>query len=121
MGNEVAIPTVALDHMSSVYLEYMEKRKTIEILLKEKSKLEAQLREAVGDNEQATIMGEVVVTNAPVNKLRAKELEKRNPGLYKQYLVPRLVDVFNVEAFQSEHPNLYSQFQSRQFLFKEAK
>lgn len=121
MGNEAAVRTVALDHISSVYLEYMEKRRTIGLLAKEMEKLEARLRKEVGDNEQATIMGEVIITNRPVNKLRAKELEQRNPDLYKQYLKPKLVEVFDAKAFQAENPNLYSQFQSRQFLFKEAK
>lgn len=118
-SNEVAVPVATLDHMSSVYLEYMEKRNTIAILAKEAEKLEAKLRQAVGDSHEATIMGEVVITNRPINRLRAKELEKHNPDLYKQYLVPKVVEVFNSEAFQAENPNIYAQFQSRQFLLKD--
>jgi hypothetical protein len=121
MSNEVAVPSVALDHMSSVYLEYMEVRKTMDILAKQKEKLETQLRDAVGEHEQATIMGEVVITNRPTKTFKAKDLERDNPNLYKEYVRLKYVEVFDKDTFAVDHPNLYTQYQSRQFLFKEAK
>lgn len=119
MAKELA--TVAIDHVSSTYLEYIEKRRTITILAKEMEKMEQILREAVGSNEVATIMGDVVITNKPSKRLKARELEADNPDLYGEYVKPVLVDQFDSEAFRNEHPALFRQYQSRSFLFKEAK
>lgn len=120
MGKEMATK-VAIDHLSGTYLEYMEKRRTVDILTKEMEKLEAKIREAVGDAEAATVFGEVVITNRPIKRFKAKALEEDNPTLYKEYTRPVIVDQFDAEAFQADHPNLYQQYQSRQFIWKEAK
>lgn len=121
MSKKELVPTVAIDHLSGTYLEYLEKRRAVAVLTGEMEKLEAKLREAVGTNFAATIFDEVVITNRPTKRLRARELEEDNPDLYKEYTEPKLVDVFNAEKFQAEHPALYQQYQSRSFLFKEAK
>lgn len=112
---------VAIDHMSGTYLEAVERRRAIKVMEAELARLERKLRAAIGDNEAATIFGEEVITNRPVKKLRAKQLAEDNPVLYKQYTRPMLVDQFDAEAFQADHPNLYEQYRSRQFLYKENK
>lgn len=110
----------AIDHVAGKWLQYREMRDNRDALDKQISKLEQELREAVGDATEATIFGETVVTNKPVNTFRAKEFAADNPVLFKEFTRPVLKDEFDVDAFKAAHPNLFTQYQSRQFRVKRA-
>lgn len=104
-----------LDHISDKFLLLVEKRRALKDLEAEVKRLDRDIRAEVGDAEEATIFNEVVIRNDPVNKFKAKEFEKDNPTLFKEFTRPVVVYDFDVPAFQAAHPNLYVQYQSRQF------
>lgn len=110
-----------IDHIGAKYLQYLEKARALKTLQDEVNQMEREIREVVGNAEAATFHGTQVITNKPVNRLRGKDFAADNPTLNKQYTVPKLVDVLDTDALRRDHPNLYAQYQSRQFKFLEIK
>lgn len=118
MGSQVAkrdVKSVELDHRSETYLLYREKLSRFEELKAEVEKLRASLEEEIGDAEVALIMDEPVITYQYINKLKTGELKKDNETLYNQFVVQKVVDVFDPDLFKAKHPNLYRRYQSRVF------
>jgi hypothetical protein len=115
MSNEIAVRPKPIDHVSGKWLQYREMAANYADLGRRLKRLETELRNEVGDAVAATIFGEVVVTYQPIDRFRTTQFADDNPVLYKEFTRPRLVDFFDVEAFKEAHPNLYSQYQSRQW------
>lgn len=109
---------VSLDHISDKFLLLAEKRRELKRLEAEVAKLDREVRAEVGTAEEATVFGEVVVTNHFVNKFREGQFKKDNPVLWKEFSRRVSRTEFDAEWFRSAHPNLYEQYQSRQFLYK---
>lgn len=109
----------AIDHVSGKFLRYVEMRSNRDELDRQIKKLEAELRTEVGDAHEATIFDEVVLTYKPIDRFQGKQFAEDNPILAKEFTRPVVVDQFDVEAFKAAHPNLFAQYQSRQWSVKE--
>lgn len=114
-SKEIATVTRSLDHVSDKFLLYVEKRAALERAKSEVEKLEKEIRYEVGTADEATIFGEPVISNKLINKFKEGEFKNDNPLLHKEFTRPMVVEKFDQDAFRKQHPNLYTQYQSRQF------
>jgi hypothetical protein len=74
--------------------------------LEEVRKKIQDVMDAAGADE-ATIAGRPAFTWHRINKDR--------PNLAQQYIEPKVVDVFNDQRLKKDNPELYAEYQSRQF------
>lgn len=114
-SKEIATVTRSLDHVSDKFLLYVEKRAALKRMQFEVDKLENEIRHEVGTADEATILGETVISNKLINKFKEGEFKNDNPLLHKEFIRPMVVEKFDQDAFREQHPNLYTQYQSRQF------
>jgi hypothetical protein len=82
--------------------------------LEEVRKKIQDVMDAAGADE-ATIAGRPAFTWHRINKFRSKDFIKDRPNLAQQYIEPKVVDVFNDQRLKKDNPELYAEYQSRQF------
>lgn len=114
-SKEIATVTRSLDHISDKFLLYVEKLAALKRMQLDFDRLEQEIRHEVGTADEATIFGEPVISNKLINKFKEGEFKNDNPLLHKEFIRPMVVEKFDQDAFREQHPNLYTQYQSRQF------
>lgn len=79
-----------------------------------------RLKARVGDADELTIDGQVVATHAINGAFNESRFAKEQPHIFQEFLVDRVVQVFDAEAFAATHPALYTgdAYRSRSLRFK---
>jgi hypothetical protein len=79
----------------------------------EVERLKDKLRQEMGDAFAATVNGVKVYTNRPKNQYALAALMRDYPDLTQHYMVTRVVEALDVEAFGDSHPKILEQYHSR--------
>lgn len=111
---EPAVPATLDEIADLVFMEAMLR----EYVADWKEKLEvcqAKLQAAIGDNETATLGGKLVFTWKYIDRLNETDLKKHSPNLYSAFTHLVEVPKFDKDIFRQAYPELFRQYQVRQF------
>jgi predicted transcriptional regulator len=80
--------------------------------------LEAEIKEAMGDDEEAKIDGVLAFTYAKTNSFAWGEFAKAHPEIADSFKKHEWKEVLDKDALLAAHPTLVAPFRTRQFLVK---
>lgn len=121
IANKAADQEVAVTDPEVASLDKYRHLVELEALLRETTaswqerldQVQAELKELVGNAEEATFEGKKVFTYARINRLREKDFRKAYPTLAGVYTDLVEVEKLNVDALRTGRPDLYREFQTR--------
>lgn len=79
------------------------------------------LEKEIGDAYAGTIDGDKVLTYRPSDKWAGAEIVKQYPDLTQHFMRPQTQEVFDVEAFRFQYPDIAAKFRVRSFRAVEEK
>lgn len=82
------------------------------------SALESEIKDAMGDDEEAKIDGVLAFTYARTDSFAWGDFAKAHPDLANSYRKNEWKEVLDKDKLLAEHPTLVAPFQTRQFLVK---
>lgn len=74
-------------------------------------------RQLIGGGEFLVSEGRTVAACSPIESLAMKRLEAERPELVAEYTRPVKAEVFDVEAFRVEQPEIWAEFRQRRLTF----
>lgn len=79
-----------------------------------------RLKDRVGDADELVIDGQVVATHAISGAFNQSRFAKEQSHIFQEFLVDRVVQVFDEEAFAATHPALHAgdAYRARSLRFK---
>lgn len=108
-------PTVELDEYTRDYLLLRAMKKELDRLEGDYKRLRAEFIKRVGRNHSATIAGQEVFTNRPIDSFRGAAFAADHPVLAKEFTRTVEKQELDVEALKVAHPTIWREYQSRQF------
>jgi hypothetical protein len=108
-------PAVELDEYVRDYLLLQATKKERDRLDAEYNRLRNEFIARIGKNHIATIAGQEVFTNKPTAAFRGKEFAADHPLLAKEFTRTVAKPELDVDALKAAHPNIWREYQSRQF------
>lgn len=95
---------VYLEHMLRTYIkDYKEKLADVQV----------KLQAATGGAAAATLKGKTVFTYDYINKLRERDLEKDEPGIYSAFSKPETITVLDKTTLRLGRPEIFRKYQVR--------
>lgn len=91
------------------WLEYVRLREENKRFLK----YHERFKELAEGYDELVLDGEAVFTNSISGKFSTKWLATEHAAIHSQYMKPKVVQVFDEEAFKADHPNLWTSGRSR--------
>lgn len=106
---------VELDHLATKVRQYKQAVTDIATMAAFRDKLEAEIKDAMGDGEEALIDDVPVFTHAYKNSYRWREFADDNPALAKEFTIIVEKPVLDQESLVKQHPAVVRNYQTREF------
>lgn len=106
---------VALDAKVDLLAKYNECTRAIKYWDGELSRVKEELTKLLGDAEEGTIEGRVVVTHKPIDRFNEGAFKKLYPDMHRLYTRELTKVAFDVESFRISRPELFEQFKVKTF------
>lgn len=111
-------PEVDLSAYEEKYLLYRQARQHLERYEKLVKEYKAEFQRLMGDATTAIIHGQQVFTYDHTDTFRRTQFVEEHPVLAKEYTRPVYKEELDLEALRRDHPAVYEQYRSRQFVTK---
>lgn len=105
--------TTELDPVT--FSQYMEATDAVSKWQQEANRLKAMLIEQLGDAHAGLVDGRKLVYYRPTDRWAEARMIKENPDLTQHYIRPKVIDVFDLDAFSSSHPEIVDRYRVRSF------
>lgn len=115
MAQQRALKEVALDHMAGKIKSANEAREEAARLIALAEELEAEIKEAMGDNERATVFGVPVFTYTNKNAWAWSRFANDFPNIAEKYKVVVPKEELDKNRLLAEQGDLLAPYQTREF------
>ena len=106
---------VELDSIATKVRQYKQAVEDIRTMAAFRDRLEAEIKAAMGEDEEALVDNVPVFTHTWKHAYRWKEFVDDNPELAKEFEIIVEKTVLDQESLIKRHPALVRQYQSREF------
>lgn len=115
MAQQRQLSEVALDHMAGKIKSANEAREEAARLIAFAEELEAEIKEAMGDSERATVFGVPVFTYTNKQSWAFSRFANDYPNIANNYVITQQVEVLDKDRLLAEQADLLSKYQTREF------
>lgn len=115
MARKPKLTQIELDHLATKVRQYKQALADIATMAAFRDKLEAEIKEAMGDSEEAKVDNVPVLTYAYKNAYRWREFADDNPALAKEFTIIVEKPVLDQESLVKQHPAVVRNYQTREF------
>ena len=115
MAQKRQLTQIALDHLAGKAQAANEARQRAAELIAFADQQDAEIKEAMGDAEEATIFGVPYFTYTKKAAYRFAQFQNDHPHVYRQYLRPVMKEELDKDKLLAEQGDLLVDYQTREF------